>query len=109
MLPVRKSSPVRRSTAIAIDVRVPSLGMSFAALAAGVEPESIFLSTFLGLDAGTKVILHVSLPDGRAELDGVVSSRPTSAGGIRIDLVDVDDHMKTRLEAAACPPTARVA
>src|SRR5256885_5142973 len=99
MLPIRKSSPVRRSTAIAVDVRVPSLGMSFAALAAGVEPESIFLSTFLGLEAGTRVTLQVTLPDGRAELDGVVSGRPTSAGGIRIDLVDVDEHVKTRLEA----------
>jgi hypothetical protein len=83
--------------------------MSFAALAAAVEPESIFISTFLGLDPGTKVSLQVTLPDGRADLDGVVSDRPTSAGGLRIDLLDVDDHMKTRLEAAACPPTARVA
>ena len=83
--------------------------MSFAALAAGVEPDSIFLSTFLGLDVGTKVLLQIMLPDGRAELDGVVSGKPTSAGGIRIDLVDLDEHTRVRLTAASCPPTARVA
>lgn len=94
---------------IAVEVRVPNLGMSFAALAANVEPDGIFLSTFLALDAGTKVLLQVTLPDGRAEIDGVVSSKPTAAGGIRIDLVDVDDHMKARLTAASSPPTARVA
>ena len=92
-----------------MEVRVPSLGMAFAALAANVDVESIFLSTFLGLEIGTRVLLQITLPDGRAEIDGVVSDKPTSAGGIRIDLVDVDDHTKLRLAAASSTPTARVA
>ncbi len=108
MLP-RKSSPVHRSSAIAVDVRVPSLGMSFAAMAGAVAPESVVLATFLGLEVGTKVLLQLSLPDGRAEIDGIVSEGQSSTDGIRIDLLDVDDHLRARLDAAGCPPTACVA
>ncbi|HEY8076437.1 MAG TPA: hypothetical protein VIF62_20070 [Labilithrix sp.] len=101
MLPVRKSSPVRRSSAIAVEIRVPSLGMSFAALASRVDAESMFLSTFVDIDAGTQVLLAISLPDGRIEAEGVVSSAPTAAGGMVVELTQIEDALRERLARVA--------
>ncbi len=101
MLPVRKSSPVRRSSAIAVEIRVPSLGMSFAALASRVDAESLFLSSFVDLDPGTPVLLQISLPDGRIDAEGVVSTKPTAAGGLHIDLAHVEDALRERLARVA--------
>jgi hypothetical protein len=113
MLPNRKSSPApRRSPAVAVEVRVPSLGTSFGALAASIRPEGIFLSTFQELDVGTKVIATLSLPDGPAVVDGVVIDQGDAAGqGIAVALEPVDDAMRMRLSSASsiAPPAARVA
>jgi hypothetical protein len=113
MLPIRKSSPVpRRSPAIAVEVRVPSAGTSFGALAASIRPEGFFLSTFQELAVGTAVIATLSLPDGPAVVDGIVVDQGDPAGqGIAVELVDVDDDMRVRLSAASsiAPPAVKVA
>lgn len=112
MLPTRKSAPVpRRSPAIAVEVRVPSLGTSFGALAASVRPEGVFLSTFQNLEPGTAVITTLSLLDGPVVLDGVVVDQGDPAGmGIAVEFVDVDEALRTRLAAASSivPPAVHV-
>lgn len=96
-----------------MEVRVPSLGTSFGALAASIRPEGVYLSTFQELDVGTVVIAALALPDGQAIVDGVVVERGDSAGqGIAVEFEPVDDMMRMRLSAAssiAAPPAARVA
>jgi hypothetical protein len=113
MLPIRKSQLVpRRSPAVAVEVRVPSLGTSFGALAASIRPEGVFLSTFQELEVGTLVIAALSLPDGPAEVDGVViEANDSSVQGIAVRFEDVDDAMKMRLSAASsvAPLAMRVA
>lgn len=102
MLPTRKSSPVpRRPAAVAVEVRVPSLGTSFGALAASVRPDGVFLSTFQELGVGTQVVATLSLPDGPAIVDGVVVDGGDSAGqGIALALEGLDDALRERLRAA---------
>jgi hypothetical protein len=113
MLPNRKSSPAsRRSPAVAVEVRVPSLGRSFGALAASIRAESIFLSTFQDLAVGTIVVATLSLPDGPAVVDGVVVDRGDAAGqGLAVALSEIDDVLRSRLSAASsiAPPAAKVA
>jgi|GEM_PF-6551993 len=113
MLPIRKSSPVsRRNHAVAAEVRVPSLGTAFGALAASITPERVFLSTFQELEAGTRVVLELSLPDGGAVVDGTVVLAGDPAGqGIAVALEAVDDATRIRLSCAAgsIPPTSQVA
>ena len=101
MLPVRKSSPVRRSTAIAVEIRVPSSGETFVALASRVEAESVLVSMFVELEAGTPVVLVLSQPDGRADADGVVSARPTPGGAVVIELADLAEPLRARLARVA--------
>ncbi len=111
MLPNRKSaSAPRRSPAVAVEVRVPSLGTSFGALAATIRPEGVFLSTFQVLGPGTAVITTLSLGDGPIVLDGVVVEPGDPAGmGIAVEFVEVDDVARTRLSAASsiAPPAAQ--
>lgn len=99
MLPVRKSGFVpKRPSAVAAEVRVPSTGASFVALAIGIRPDGIALATFHVIDEGTPVEMELTLPDGRAYVQGRIAAGPE--GGLAIDLVDVDDMMHMRLEAA---------
>jgi Tfp pilus assembly protein PilZ len=102
MLPTRKSSPApRRDAAVAVEVRVPSLGTAFGALAAHVRPDGVFLSTFHELAVGTAVIATLSLPDGPLVVDGVVVAPGDPAGqGIALQLADVDEGLRARLRAA---------
>lgn len=108
MLPTRKSTPVsRRSRAVGVEVRVPSLGTSFGAFAASVRPESVFLSTFQILEPGTAVIATLSLADGPLVLDGIVVEHGDPAGmGIVVEFVEVDDALRARLSSASsiAPP-----
>lgn len=113
MLPNRKSSPApRRSHAVAVEVRVPSLGISFGALASTIRPEGVFLSTFQELAIGTTVTAMLSLPDGPAVVDGCVVDQGDPAGqGLAVAFEPVDDMLRMRLSAASsiAPPAARVA
>jgi hypothetical protein len=112
MLPNRSSYPPRRSPAVAVEVRVPSLGTSFGALASAIRPEGVFLSTFQELTPGTAVIATLSLADGPLEVDGIVVDQGDPAGqGIAVEFEGVDDAMRSRLSAASsiAPPAARVA
>ncbi|MBX3186175.1 MAG: hypothetical protein KF819_04135 [Labilithrix sp.] len=99
---------------MAVEVRVPSLGTSFGALASSIRPEGVFLSTFQELDVGTEVIVELSLPDGPAIVDGVVIAAGDPAGlGIAVELAPLDEGMRVRLSAASSvippPLAARVA
>ena len=101
MLPARKSSPApRRSHSEAVEIRVPSLGMAFTALASSIRADGLFLTTFLELAIGAPVSVALSLPDGPAIVDGIVVDQGDPAGlGIAIDFKDVDDEMRARLAA----------
>jgi hypothetical protein len=97
-----------------VEVRVPSLGTSFGALAASVRAEGVFLSTFQVLEPGTAVITTLSLLDGPVVLDGIVVEAGDPAGmGIAVAFVGIDDAQRSRLAAASTivPPAvhARVA
>ena len=95
-----------------MEVRVPSLGTSFGALAASIRPEGVFLSTFQELAPGTSVIAALSLPDGQLVVDGVVVDSGDPAGyGIAVQFEDVDDLMRMRLSAASsvAPPAPATA
>jgi hypothetical protein len=119
MLPARKSSPVPRGSAIkAVEIRVPSLGMAFTALASSIGPSGAFLTTFVELAVGTPVIAALSLADGPAIVDGRVIAQGDAAGlGIAIEFHDVDDEMRSRLavtpvsssNSVPAAPAARVA
>lgn len=109
MLPTRKSSPVpRRGSIIAAEVRVPSLGTAFGALASSLSADSVVLSTFQHLAEGTAVIVELSLPDGAAIVDGVVaSSGDRDAVSVTVRLDGVDDATRARLVlASTIPPPA---
>ena len=113
MLPNRSVSGIRRRVpAIAVEVKVPSLGTAFGALAASIRPAGVFLSTFQELASGTAVIATLSLPDGPLELDGVVvEANDPASPGIAVAFDDPDDAQRTRLEAASsiAPLAERVA
>ena len=63
-----------------------------------MRPDGIALATFHVLAEGTPVELELTLPDGRGFVEGVIAAGPE--GGLAIDLVNVDDAMHMRLEAA---------
>jgi hypothetical protein len=112
MLPVRKSAPVpRRVKAIAAEVRVPSEGTWFAALAASVRADGLFLSTFQELPAGTAVVVELSLPGGSVTVDGFVEHYDGDGPGVRVAFEGLDEEIRSRIEASAPEPrvTALVA
>ncbi len=101
MLPTRKSSPPPRNAPVSVEVRVPSLGTAFGALAANVGPEGVFLSTFHVLVVGTPVVATLSLRDGPVIVDGVVVDAGDAAGqGIKLALEGLDEASRERLRAA---------
>lgn len=99
MLPIRKSLPVpRRAPAIAVEVRVPAFGTWFAAIAATVRPEGMFLSTFQEVPKGTRVEVQIALPGGPPiDVAGVVSEHPIEGVGIDIAFDDLDAASRDRL------------
>jgi hypothetical protein len=54
----------RRTAAIAVEVSVPAFGIWFAAIAATVRADGIFLSTFREVPSGMRVEVEIALPDG---------------------------------------------
>ena len=114
MLPNRKSAPAPRAH-IAAEVRVPSEGTWFAALAVSVRPDGLFLSTFRELPAGTAVVVELSLPDGPAIVDGIVEPSGEAGvspvgPGVRVAFDSLAEEMRTRIEAAShgSPPISGV-
>ena len=100
MLPVRKSMPApRRAPAIAVEVSVPAFGIWFAAIAATVRPDGIFLSTFHEVEAGTRVEVEIALPDGSVKLAGVVGEHPLEGAGIDIAFDALEPVARARIEA----------
>lgn len=108
MLPIRKSIPAaRRATAIAVEVSVPAFGIWFAALAATVGPDGLFLSTYQEVPKGTRVDVEVALPSGPVVVSGVVAEHPIDGVGIAIAFEDLDAAARDRLEALAPPSEVR--
>jgi len=101
-----------RSPIVAAEVRVPTLGTAFGALAASVRPEGVHLSTFNDLALGTSVVVELALPDGPAIVDGlVIAANDPHGRGLAVELQPVDDRMRMRLSATSSmlPPMAKVA
>lgn len=109
MLPVRKSLPVpRRAAAIAVEVRVPAFGIWFAAIAATVRTDGIFLSTFQEVPTGTRVEVEIALPDGLPVMvAGVVGEHPLEGAGIDIAFDDLEADVRARIEALV-PKTSMI-
>lgn len=101
MLPIRKSMPSpKRAPAIAVEVSVPAFGIWFAAIAATVRPDGIFLSTFQELPSGTRVEVEIALPEGAPViLSGIVGEHPLEGVGIDIAFGELDDDSRARIEA----------
>lgn len=94
MLPIPKTFPVHaaRRTAVAVEVRAPSLGIWFAAIAATVRADGLFLSTYHDLPHGTRVEVQIALPDGPAvDVTGVVADHPFEGTGIDISFDDLSE------------------
>jgi hypothetical protein len=101
MLPLRKSLPIpRRAAAIAVEVRVPAFGIWFAAIAATVRTDGIFLSTFREVPSGTRVEVEIALPDGAVMLSGIVGEHPLEGVGIDIAFDDLEPELRARIEAS---------
>lgn len=100
MLPIRKSMPVpERAPAIAVEVSVPAFGIWFAAIAATVRPDGIFLSTFREVPTGTRVEVEIALPDGASvKVAGIVSEHPLEGMGIDIAFEELDGEARARIE-----------
>lgn len=101
MLPIRKSMPIpQRPPAIAVEVSVPAFGIWFAAIAATVRPEGIFLTTFQEVPTGTRVEVEIALPDGdTVKVAGIVGEHPLEGIGIDIAFEDLDPDTRARIEA----------
>ena len=102
MLPVRKSMPVpsRCFSAIAVEVSVPAFGIWFAAIAATVRSDGIFLSTFQEVPSGTRVEVEIALPDGAAvKVAGIVREHPLEGIGIDIAFEDLEPETRAQIEA----------
>ncbi len=109
MLPIRKSLPVpRRAPAIAVEVRVPAFGIWFAAIAATVRADGMFLSTFQDLPRGTRVELEIAVPGGPPiEVSGIVCDDPFEGVGIEVAFDELDIASRDRLEGLAPPSEIR--
>jgi len=108
MLPIRKSAPAPRAQ-IAAEVRVPSEGTWFAALAANVRPDGLFLSTFQDLPRGTAVIVALFLPEGPVTFDAVVEHHEGDGPGVRVALDDLAEDVAARIAALVqAPPPSGV-
>lgn len=100
-LPRRRRAPV-----VAVEVRVPSLGASFGALAR-MEPEGVVVSTFNELAVGTFVVVELALPDGPAVEGGYVLARSARAEpGVAIGFDELEGTSRVRL-SMACGELAR--
>ncbi len=62
-----------KSTALAVEVRIPAEGRAFAALANQLSLEAVFVSTFHNVREGASVIVELTLPNGTARAEGTVA------------------------------------
>lgn len=90
----------RRAPVIAVEVSVPAFGIWFAAIAATVRPDAMFLSTFQEVPTGTRVEVEIALPDGPpVKVAGIVGEHPLEGMGIAIAFEDVERDARARIEA----------
>jgi hypothetical protein len=114
MLPTRKSSPVRKSDAFTVQLRVPALGVSFPATATILRAEGASLTSFIPLEKGMAVIVDLWLDGARVEVDAVVASCDGDRS-VALAFENVDDATKASIDRATTSaiaesePEARVA
>ena len=85
---------------IDVEVRVPAFGVWFAAVAATVRPDGIFLSTFREVPSGTRVEVEIALPDGPpVHVSGIVSEHPLDGVGIDVAWAEIEPETRARIEA----------
>lgn len=88
-----------RAPAIAVEVSVPAFGIWFAAIAATVRPEGIFLSTFQEVPKGTRVEVEIALPGSTpVKVAGIVGEHPIEGIGIDIAFEELDADARARIE-----------
>lgn len=106
MLPIRKSMPnlsgATRDAVIAVEVSVPAFGIWFAAVAATVRGDRLFLSTFQEVEPGTRVDVEIALPDGEpVKAAGIAFEHPLEGSGIDISFDDLDEGTRARIDSIA--------
>ncbi len=99
---MRTSSGTRsKSSALAVEVRVPHEGRAFAALANGLTVEGVFVSTFHSVREGTSVQVELTLPGGALSVHGTVSRAPMVGGaGFAVVFDDLAPAERARILAA---------
>jgi hypothetical protein len=91
-----------KSSALAVEVRVPHEGRAFAALASKLGTEGVFVSTFHGVREGASVMVELSLPDGPLLVHGTVARAPlVGAAGFAVVFDDLPPESRARILAAA--------
>jgi hypothetical protein len=99
---MRTSSGTRpKSSALAVEVRIPQEGRAFAALAGKLATEGVFVSTFHGVREGTSVVVELTLPDGALLVHGIVGRAPiVGAAGFAVVFDDLPPESRARILAA---------
>jgi hypothetical protein len=99
---MRTSSGTRpKSSALAVEVRVPGEGRAFAALAGKLGIEGVFVSTFHGVREGTRVEVELTLPDGALLVHGAVGRAPiVGAAGFAVVFGDLPPESRARILVA---------
>jgi hypothetical protein len=109
---MRTSSGTRpKSSALAVEVRVPQQGRAFAALANKLTVESVFVSTFHTVPEGTSVVVEMPLAgDGPVVVVGQVLRAPmVGAAGFAVMFHNVSPGDRARILAAAGATTEALA
>jgi hypothetical protein len=89
-----------RARAIAVEVSVPAFGIWFAAIAATVGPNGIFLTTFQEVPTGTRVEVEIALQGAEAvKVAGIVGEHPLEGIGIDIAFEDLEPVTRARIDA----------
>ena len=84
---MRTSSGTRQKmSALAVEVRIPSEGRAFGALAGRLTLDGVFVSTFHSVREGSEVIVEIALPGGSVRAEGTVT-RMAVAGGAGFSVV----------------------
>jgi len=100
---MRTSSGTRpKSSALAVEVRVPHEGRAFAALAGKLGTEGVFVSTFHSVREGTSVVVELTLPDGALLVHGTVARAPiVGSAGFAVVFDDLPPESRARILAAS--------
>ena len=100
---MRTSSGTRpKASALAVEVKLPAEGRSFAALASKLTVEGVFVSTFHTVREGAAIFVELALPDGNVLVAGRVARPPMLGGaGFLVTFDELSPGDRARIADAA--------